>query len=119
MSGEAALPRESAAGSQGQDPGSLQPAELLPAPRWAERNPPACAGAAAEAELCLLPSIRVWDGKREGLHPSSSPRLWDGDSTSDRRKGLRAGGENSAGALAEEQKSPPFPQAGLSCFKLL
>lgn len=28
-------------------------------------------------------------------------------------------GENSAVALAEEQKSPPFPQAGLSCFSLL
>lgn len=87
----AALGREAAPGSQGQHGGSLQPAELLPAPPWVERSPPACAGAAAEADPCLLLGISIWDGKREGSAPAMLPGLWAGDSTSDRRKGLRAG----------------------------
>lgn len=38
-----------------------------------------------------------------------SPRLWAGDSVSDRRKYLIRGEENSTVALAKEQKSSPFP----------
>lgn len=119
MFGEATLPRESVPGSQGQDPGSLQPAELLPAPRWVERSPPARDGAAAEADLCLLLSIRIWDGKRKGLHPAMlpSPLGWEfhlrQEAESGQGKCLIRDVENSTVA------SPPFPQAGLSCCKLL
>lgn len=117
MFGNATLGRESAPGRQGQAPGSLQPAELLPTPPWVERSPPACGGAGAEAELCPLLSGRIWDGKREGSHPATLPsplgwgfRLWQEEGAESRAgKCLIRGGENSAVALVKEQKSPPFP----------
>lgn len=117
MFGNATLGRESAPGSQGQGPGSFQPAELLPTPLWAERSPPACGGAGAEADLCLLLSIRIWDGKKEGLHPATPLwplgrgfHLWQEEGAEGGAgKCLVRGGENSAVALAKEQKSPPFP----------
>lgn len=96
-------------------------------------SPPAYGGAAAEADLCLLLSISIWDGKREGLHPAvlPSPLGWsfclgqEEGAESRQGKCLIRGGENSAVALAKEQESPPFPLLcsccrqgcpALSCF---
>lgn len=71
MFGKAALAKESAPGTEGQASGSLQPAELLPTLWWVERSPPVSGGAGAEADFCLLLSVGIWDGKREGLHPAT------------------------------------------------
>lgn len=115
MFAKAALGRESAPGSQGQDPGSLQPAELLPTPGWVGRSPAACGGAAAEGTCASCSASVSGVGRGRACTLPRSPGLWAADSASDRRKGLRAGGqmldkgcgENSA--LAKEQQSPPFP----------